>query len=57
MKELVSESEAIVIYSDNPGAQSLASNPAFHNKTKHADLRYHFTRGTVGHGQVHLKKL
>jgi hypothetical protein len=29
MNELVSESEAIVIYSNNLGAQILASNPVF----------------------------
>ena len=35
------------IYEDNNGAIELSKNPKFHNRTKHIDVAYHFTREKV----------
>ena len=48
LKRLVNElkiyaDEAVLVHQDNQGAIALAKNPVFHQKTKHIDLRYHFT--------------
>ena len=34
----------IPIYSDNNGAIQLANNPAYHERSKHINVRYHFIR-------------
>jgi len=35
---------AIRIYCDIQSAIFLAKNPAYHSKTKHIDIQYHFVR-------------
>ena len=35
------------IFEDNTGAIELSKNPKFHNRTKHIDVSYHFTRERV----------
>ena len=35
----------------------LATNLAYHNKTKHIDVRYHFVRHVIEGGKVVLKKV
>lgn len=40
------------IYEDDTGARALASNPNSHARTKHIDIRYHFTRDKVSDGSV-----
>jgi len=35
---------AIRIYSDSQSEIFLAKNPAYHSKTKHIDVQYHFVR-------------
>jgi hypothetical protein len=40
------------IYEDNTGARALASNPNSHARTKHIDIRYHFTRDKFSDGSV-----
>lgn len=37
----------IVLFDDNEGAETLASNPQFHAQTKHLVVRYHFQRQEV----------
>lgn len=34
----------VSLFCDNNGAQKLAKNAIFHNRTKHIDIRYHFIR-------------
>ena len=60
MKELIrdlgtGEMTAIEIMEDNQSAIHMASNPQFHGRTKHIELRYHFIRDIVGRGEVLLK--
>lgn len=35
------------IFNDNRGAEQLATNPMFHARTKHIDIRHHFVREAV----------
>lgn len=41
-----------VMHCDNLGAQFLASNPAFHARTKHIEVDYHFVRDLMDAGTV-----
>ena len=45
---------AVRLYSDNKGAMDLAHNNAFHARTKHISIRYHFIREAVEKGDVEL---
>ena len=36
-----------VVYADNQGAIALATNPGYHARTKHVDIRYHFIREKI----------
>ena len=40
---------------DNAGAQELATNSGYSQRTKHIDIRYHFLREVVANGQVLLE--
>jgi hypothetical protein len=42
------------LWCDNLGATFLASNPAFHARTKHIELDYHFVREKVCDGTVQV---
>ena len=42
---------------DNRGAICLASDPVFHSRTKHIDIRYHFVRDVIRNGSVVLKQI
>ena len=39
---------------NNTSAIALASNPVFHNRTKHIEVDYHFVRERVVRGDLHL---
>ena len=45
-----------VLY-DSQNAIHLATNSAYHSKTKHIDVRYHFLRHVIDGGKVALKKV
>jgi hypothetical protein len=44
----------LVISTDNNGALSLASNDSSHGKAKHIDIRYHFIRSHIEHGEFNV---
>jgi Reverse transcriptase (RNA-dependent DNA polymerase) len=46
---------APILWCDNLGATFLANNPAFHARTKHIELDYHFVREKVADGTIHVK--
>ena len=48
---------AIHVLSDNRCAIHLATNPAYHTKTKYIDVRYHFLRHVIDGRMVALKKV
>ena len=47
--------ESIVIFEDNQGAIAIARNPVSHSRTKHIDIKYHYTREAVQNGFLDLK--
>lgn len=48
---------AIRIDCDNQSAIFLAKNPAYHSKTKHIDVQYHFVRDMIEDKKVLLVKV
>eukprot|EP00253_Pinus_taeda_P006498 PITA_06498 len=49
--------EAIRIYCDSQSAIFLAKNPAYHSKTKHIDVQYHFVMDMIEDKKVLLVKV
>ena len=49
------QDQPTTIYEDNQGCIALSENPVSHKRTKHIDIRYHFTRERVETGDVVLK--
>ena len=41
------QTEATVVQEDNQGAIALAKNPKDHPRTKHVDVKYHYTREVI----------
>jgi len=44
-----------VIFYDNKATIAMTKNRAYHSRTKHIDIRYHFIRSLVAKGEVTLK--
>lgn len=57
MFEILGISEPIVLYNDCQSAQKLVSNPIFHRRSKHIDIRYHFVREAVANNFVKIDYL
>lgn len=57
--ELISceKQEPTVIYNDSQSAQKLVSNPVFHNRTKHINVKHHFIREAVDRNDIKLNYL
>ena len=45
------------VFCDSQSAIHLATNPAYHSRTKHIDVRYHFLRHVIDDGKVALQKV
>jgi len=45
----------IDIFEDNQGSISIANNPTFHKRTKHIDIKYHFTREQIEKKLISVK--
>ena len=43
----VPQNDATIVREDNQGAMALAKNPKDHPRTKHVDVKYHFTREVI----------
>jgi hypothetical protein len=54
LKELGANIEFVTIYADSTGAIALTKNPAFHNRSKHIDVQYHYTREKVANGEIQI---
>lgn len=50
--ELGLDLDEMVIKSDNIGAQRLGTNPVYHARSKHIDIRHHFVREAVEEGSI-----
>ena len=57
LDELGKKQELGRLYSDNQSAIHLVKNSAFHSKTKHIQLKYHFTWSALEDGQLKLEKV
>jgi hypothetical protein len=57
MEELGKKQENSRLYCDSESAIHLANNSAFHSKTKHIQLRYHFIRSALEDGHLKLEKI
>ena len=57
MEELRHKQEKIFMFCDSQSALHIARNPAFHSKTKHIGVQYHFVREVVEDGSVDLLKI
>jgi hypothetical protein len=44
-----------VIYTDSQSAMRLALNPKFHARTKHIDIKFHYTRDEIVARSIHCK--
>ena len=50
-------SEPVTLYSDSTTAIAYAKDPKYHGKSKHIDIRFHYIRDMVAHGEVVLKHI
>eukprot|EP00253_Pinus_taeda_P019608 PITA_19608 len=57
MGELGKEHDMGTLYSDSQSAVHLAKNSAFHSRTKHIQLKYHFIRSLLEDGELKLEKI
>lgn len=57
LEELEHKQEKIALFCDSQSALHLAKNPAFHSKTKHIRVQYHFVREKVEEGSVDILKI
>ena len=55
--ELGKVQNTIKVFCDSQSAIHLAKNPAYHSKTKHIPIKYHFVRHVVHEGGVVLEKV
>jgi Reverse transcriptase (RNA-dependent DNA polymerase) len=47
--------EPTIIYEDNQGCIAISKNPVDHKRTKHINLRYHFTRERIESGDIKVE--
>ena len=52
---ILAATNSILVNADNQGAIKLAKNPAFHKRSKHIDVKYHFIRSEVQQGTVSVR--
>ena len=45
------------VFCDSQSAIHFATNPVYHSKTKHIDVKYHFVRQAISEGGIDLKKV
>lgn len=48
------QKEATQVWEDNQGAIALAQNSGYHARTKHVDIKHHFTRENVENGTIKI---
>ncbi|MCO5551867.1 hypothetical protein L7F22_005373 [Adiantum nelumboides] len=57
VKDLGLEQCLLVLHCDNQSAIALAKNLVFHSRTKHIDVRYHFSRKCLANKNLYLVKI
>ena len=51
------QNKPTTLYCDNAAAEKLIVNPKFHRRTKHIDVKYHYTRELVENGIINVKHI
>jgi len=54
-KPEVYKKETTTVYGDNIGSLDLTSNPVFHSRTKHIQVRYHAIRDYIERGEIRIQ--
>ena len=57
LDKLGKKNEKGILHSDSQRAIFLAKNPAYHSRSKHMQLRYHFIRSLLENEQLLLEKI
>ncbi|KAH9659029.1 hypothetical protein KPL70_023708 [Citrus sinensis] len=57
LEELGHKQQKISVFCDSQSALHIARNPAFHSRTKHIGVQYHFVREVVEDESVDLQKI
>ena len=57
MIELEVPQAITVVFSNSQSAIHLTKNDAYHSKTKHISVKYHYIKDTVAAGEVTVKKV
>eukprot|EP00253_Pinus_taeda_P020909 PITA_20909 len=57
LDEIGRKQEKVNVLCDSQSAIHLATNPAYHSRTKHIDVWYHFLRHVIDGGKVALQKV
>ena len=57
LEELGHKQQKIYVYCDSQSALHIVRNPAFHSRTKHIGVQYHFVREVVEDESVDLQKI
>ncbi|MCO5574573.1 hypothetical protein L7F22_028361 [Adiantum nelumboides] len=57
VKDLGLEHRTPVLHCDSVSAIASAKNPVFHSRTKHVEVRYHFTRECLANKSLDLVKI
>eukprot|EP00253_Pinus_taeda_P004184 PITA_04184 len=57
LDEIGRAQDKVNVFYDSQSVIHLATNPSYHNKTKHIYVRYHFLRDVIDDGKLALKKV
>ena len=50
-----SSGESFILNIDNQSAEKLATNPVYHKRTKHIDIRFHHVREIIRNNEMFLR--